>query len=236
MKKMNTKARYPAGVSIETEPSFAISRCTLLEIPADETLVETMPRMNANAATLLVHAIRLPRSVRSACAVGEESRRRRGAALSRAGSTPVPMSRPAAIRAASTSSSTLATAGSSRTTGWAPVNGRSSSVQPSGVAQRSQPAPLEVSPITRSNRNSATMMAAVIGTTSPESDGEATLSPSTAERTGEPQDQRARRDRTHRREIHRPPPDGPSENELHPARVLLAAQCAHRGQQSEDSG
>ena len=66
----------------------------LLEIPAEEMLVETMPRMNANAPVPISHTIRLPRSLRSAWAVGEESSRRRGSALSRAGSTPVPTSRP----------------------------------------------------------------------------------------------------------------------------------------------
>ena len=96
---------------IEPVPSLATSRCRLLEIPADEVLLAITPMMKANAPTLPSHTIRLPRSVRSACAVGEESSRRRGAALSRAGSTPVPMSRPAAIRAATTSSSTVAASG-----------------------------------------------------------------------------------------------------------------------------
>jgi hypothetical protein len=89
------------GVTIEPEPSFASSRCRFFEIPADELLFAITPMMYANAPTPLSQTIRLPRSPRSACAVGEESRRRRGSALSRAGSTPVPMSRPAAIRAAS---------------------------------------------------------------------------------------------------------------------------------------
>ena len=66
----------------------------LLEMPAEEMLVETMPRMNANAPMPPAHTTRLPRSLRSACAVGEDeqpqARRRR---VSRAGSTPVPMSR-----------------------------------------------------------------------------------------------------------------------------------------------
>ena len=139
---------------IEPEPSLANSRSTLLEIPAEEMLAETMPRISAKAPVQLSHTIRPPRSPRSACAIGEESSRRRGAALSRAGSTPVPTSRPAAIRAAAASVSALAASGSSRTSGRAPVNGRSSSAHPSGVAQRSQPAPLEVSAITRSTRNS----------------------------------------------------------------------------------
>src|SRR5262249_32315415 len=38
--------------------------------------------------------------------------------------------------------------------GRAPANGRISSAQPSGVAQRSQPAPATVSAITRSRKNS----------------------------------------------------------------------------------
>ncbi len=63
------------------------------EMPAEETLLETTPRMSANTPTLLVHTSRLARSTRSACAVGEESSPRRGSALSRAGSMPVPMSR-----------------------------------------------------------------------------------------------------------------------------------------------
>ena len=66
------------------------------------------------------------------------------------------MSRPAAMRAAATSSSTVAAAGSASTIGWAPVNGRTSSAHPSGVAQRSQPAPAEVSAMTRSARNNPT--------------------------------------------------------------------------------
>ena len=65
----------------------------------------------------------------------------------------MPMSRRAAIRAAGTSSSTLAARGSSSTAGCAPVNGRSSSAHPNGVVQRSQPTAPEVSAITRS-RNS----------------------------------------------------------------------------------
>ena len=111
------------------------SRC-----PAEEMLVETMPRMNANAPTLRSQTTRLPRSLRSACAVGEESSRRRGCALSRAGSTPVPMSRrgrdPRRRRRAA---ARLAATGSSSTSGCAPVNGRSSSAQPSGVSP-AQPA------------------------------------------------------------------------------------------------
>ena len=38
--------------------------------------------------------------------------------------------------------------------GWAPVNGRNSSAQPSGVAQRSHAPPVHVSAITRRSQNS----------------------------------------------------------------------------------
>ena len=70
---------------------------------------------------------------RSACAVGEDSSRRRGVAVSRAGAARVPRSRWAAIRAATTSSAPLAATGSASTAGRAPVNGRSfSSAHPSG--------------------------------------------------------------------------------------------------------
>ena len=105
-------------------------------------LVEITPRMSANAPMLSSHTIRLARSERSACAVGEESSRRRGSARlvrrQQAGAD-VAAWRRSGRRPAS--SSTLAATGSKRTSGWAPVNGRSSSAQPSGVAQRSQPAP-----------------------------------------------------------------------------------------------
>ena len=50
------------------------------------------------------------------------------------------MSRPRSTRAATTSRASVASAGRISTAGRAPVNGRSSSAQPSGVAQRSQPA------------------------------------------------------------------------------------------------
>ena len=61
--------------------------------------------MKPKPATLAIQAISDPRSARSACAVGDESRRRSGSAVSRAGSSPVPMSRTAAIRQATTRSS-----------------------------------------------------------------------------------------------------------------------------------
>ena len=64
------------------------------------------------------------------------------------------MSLAAPSRAASHSSSTLATTGSSSTTGRGPANGRISSAQPSGVSQRSQPAAPTVSATTRSRKNS----------------------------------------------------------------------------------
>jgi len=53
------------------------------------------------------HAVRLADSLRSACLVGEESKRRSGAALSRAGSSPKPMSRRAALLPATASSTAL---------------------------------------------------------------------------------------------------------------------------------
>ena len=94
--------------------------------------------------------------MRSACAVGEDSSARRGSALSRAGSIPVAMSRVAAIRAAAATSSTVAATGRTRTRGRAPLNGRSSSAHPSGVAQRSQPMPSAVSATTLSAKHSPT--------------------------------------------------------------------------------
>ena len=112
--------------------------------------------MNMKTAKQPVQASRLSRWLRRASAAGEDSRPSRGSALPRAGSRPLPRSRRAASRAAVPSSSTLAAAGSRSTAGRAPVNGRSSSAQPSGVAQRSQPAPLAVSATARSSRNSAT--------------------------------------------------------------------------------
>ena len=78
-----------------------------------------------------------PRSPRSASAVGEESRRPRGGALSSLASSPVPTSRRSAIRAETASSAAVAAASSSSTAGCGPANGRISSAQPSGVAQRS---------------------------------------------------------------------------------------------------
>ena len=218
--------------------------------------------MNANAPMLISHTIRLPRSLRSACAVGEESRRRFGSAVSRVGTTPVPTSRPAAIRAAAASSSTLAATGSTRTSGWAPLNGRSSSAHPSGVAQRNQPAPLDVSAITRSRNNSPTtappsssairrvgaswLATAPMPTNTGTTDAVARAryaDPPTgrpacdeAGELREPQDQDAGRDRGHRREIRRAPPEHPSQHELHPARVLLGPERSHGGQQSEDRG
>ena len=64
------------GVVIELEPSLASWRSMFCGTPAGETLPETTPRMNANTAKLPVQAIRLPAWLRSACAVGEDSRAR----------------------------------------------------------------------------------------------------------------------------------------------------------------
>ncbi len=66
------------------------------------------------------------------------------------------MSRLSAIRTDAHSSVTVAASGSSSTHGRAAVNGRSSSAQPSGVSQRSQPAPADVSAITRSSSDRPT--------------------------------------------------------------------------------
>ena len=60
------------------------------------------------------------------------------------------------MRAASASASALAAAGASSTSGRGPANGRISSAHPSGVAQRSQAAPVEVSAITRSSSDRPT--------------------------------------------------------------------------------
>jgi len=48
------------------------------------------------------------------------------------------------------------TPGSTSTSGCAPVNARSRSTQPRGVIQSSQPAPVAVSAITLSRKNTAT--------------------------------------------------------------------------------
>ena len=110
--------------------------------------------ISANTPTPTSQASRPPRCVRSASAVGEASRRRRGGALSRAASRPRPMSRRRSIRAATSSRASVASAGRTSTAGRAPVNGRSSSAQPSGVSQRSQPAD-DVSATIRSSSASA---------------------------------------------------------------------------------
>ncbi len=132
---------------------MAISRLTPDGIPEEATLLDTTPRMNENTAKLPAHAIRLPRWLRSACAAGEDSNARPDPPL-RSGSRPLPMSLAAPSRAASHSSSALATTGSSSTAGRGPANGRISSAQPSGVAQRSQPAAPTVSATTRSRKHS----------------------------------------------------------------------------------
>ncbi len=210
-------------------------------------LFETTPRMNANAATLLSHTTRLPRSLRSACAVGEESSPRRGSALSRAGSTPVPTSRPAAIRAAATSSSTRRRdreqqhqrPGAGERAQLLRPPERRRPAQPAGAAggvgdhpqQQGQPhdrAPqLERDPACR--RELARERAHADehrhdrhrrqGKVGRPAGGQAARDE--AGELREPQDRDARRDRGHRREKRRPAPDGPGEHELHPARVLL---------------
>jgi hypothetical protein len=53
-------------------------------------LLAITPPTNANAPTLLSQTIKLPRSERSASAVGEDSRRKRGAAVSCEGRRPLP--------------------------------------------------------------------------------------------------------------------------------------------------
>ena len=112
--------------------------------------------MSANTPTPISQASRPPRCVRSASAVGEESRRRRGGALSWAASRPWPMSRRRSIRAATSSRASVASAGRSSTAGRAPANGRSSSAQPSGVAHRSQPADEVSATIRRSSATAST--------------------------------------------------------------------------------
>ena len=73
--------------------------------------------MSANTPTPISQASRPPRCVRSASVVGEESRRRRGGALSWAASRPWPMSRRRSIRAATSSRASVARAGRIRTAG-----------------------------------------------------------------------------------------------------------------------
>ena len=141
---------------IAPDPSFAISFWRLFETSAGEMLLATVPRMNENAATVMAQATIGPRWPRSACAAVEPSIRNLGSAVSRAGSTPVPISRAAESREAKNSNSPVATIGSSRTTGWGPANGRSSSAHPSGVAHRSQPNPVTVSAMTRITNSAAT--------------------------------------------------------------------------------
>ena len=85
---MNTNARYPEGVVIEPVPNLASSFWMFVEIPADETLVEILPRIAANVAIPSAQVARLPRSLRSAYAVGEDSSLRCGTATSRAGEDP----------------------------------------------------------------------------------------------------------------------------------------------------
>ena len=96
----------------------------------------------ANAPTPTSQASRLPRSPRSACAVGEREQAQPRAARCRApASRPLPMSRRAASAAPRRAAAPSVANGRSRTSGRGPVNGRSSSAQPSGVTQRSQPRP-----------------------------------------------------------------------------------------------
>ena len=125
-------------------------------MPAEDTLVDTRPMMSAKKPLATSQPARLPRSLRSASAVGEDSPVDRGGALSRRERRPLPMSRRAAIAPATAIASAAAASGSSRTAGRAPVKGRSSSLQPSGVAQRSHPSPDEVSATTRTTSASVT--------------------------------------------------------------------------------
>ena len=51
---------------IEPDPSFAMSRWRLAEMPADEMLAAIMPRTTAKAARQTAHTANVPRSLRSA--------------------------------------------------------------------------------------------------------------------------------------------------------------------------
>ena len=73
------------GVMIDPVPNLAKSFWIFVEIPADEMLVEILPRITENAANPNIQVARLPRSLRSACAVGEDSSLRCGAAVSAPG-------------------------------------------------------------------------------------------------------------------------------------------------------
>ena len=221
---MNVKPRYPVGVTIEPVPSLPSSRSRFLEIPAEEMLLATTPRMNANAPTLASHTIRLLRSARSACAVGEDRSPRRGSALSRAGSTPVPMSRLAAIRAASQSSSAALATGRTSTSGCAPANGRSSSAHPSGVTQRSQATPLAVSAITRSRNHTPSDRAAELER----------HPPCRRELAGQRADAGAHRHDRHggQREVRRAAGRQPADDEARRARRPTAARCRPRSRRS----
>ena len=89
-------------------------------------------------------ATRVPRSFRSARAVGEPSRRSRGSASSLPWKRPVPTSLRTEIDPAPTSRSSPATSVGTSAAGRAPAKGRSSA-HPRGVAQRAQPSPSDVS-------------------------------------------------------------------------------------------
>jgi hypothetical protein len=115
-----------------------------------ENAVDRTPTVRAKAPIPRPHAARLPRSARSASPPGLRSRPSRGDAVSRAGSSPLPMSRRITIAPASTRSAAATRPSNRNGAGFGRANGRSSSTQPSGVAQRTAPAPPAMSATTRS--------------------------------------------------------------------------------------
>jgi len=122
---------------------------------ASWNVVDSTPTIAANAPTPTSQPIRPPRSSRSAWAVGEASSPSRGARRSRDSISPLPTSRRSVIAPASANSAAPTASGSRSTSGRGSANGRDASAQPSGVVQRTQPAPEEVSATTRSRNASA---------------------------------------------------------------------------------
>ena len=96
-------------------------------------------------------------SLRSAWAVGEDSSAKRGAAESRDGNRPLPMSPRFARSATRARTAAAPTASASRTSaGRGRMNGSISSAQPSGVTHRSHAAPDAVSATARISSATAT--------------------------------------------------------------------------------
>ena len=113
-------------------------------------LVDSLPTISAKTPTPASQPASPPSSPRSVWPTGDESSHTRGGRASVPRIRPLPTSRLVPIAPAAPSSKAAAAAGSSSTAGVGPANARSSATQPSGVAQRSQARPVEVSATTRS--------------------------------------------------------------------------------------